>query len=238
MIGVTVNTVAVIIGSFLGVLFKKGIPQRMSDALMSVLGFATMYVGISGALNGQNILISIISLVVGTVIGTALRIDKGINDLGDLVERKFSRGEGKTSLAQGFVCASLIFCVGSMTIVGSLQAGINGNNEMLFTKSLLDFVMSIVLASTMGIGVMFSAVFVFVFQGAIALSAGIIAPYLGDTVIAEMTCTGSILVMAIGANLAGITKVKVADCLPAVFAPALICPLYNLAEQFIVSIIK
>lgn len=233
MLGVVVNTVAVIIGSLLGLLFKKGIPERMSDSLTSILGLVTVFVGISGAMDGQNILITIISLAVGTVLGTLANIDKGINDLGRWVEKRFSNGTGKISIAQGFVTASLLFCVGSMTIVGSLQAGINGNNEMLFTKSLLDFVMSIVLTSTLGIGVMLSSLFVLVFQGAIALSSSFIAPYLGDAVIAEMTCAGSILVMAIGLNLAGITKIKVADCLPAVFFPIIICPLYNLAVQLI-----
>ena len=123
-----------------------------------------------------------------------------------------------------------------MTIVGSLQAGINGNNEMLFTKSLLDFVMSIVLTSTLGIGVMLSSVFVLVFQGSIALLSGLVAPYLGETVIAEMTCTGSILVMAIGMNLAGITKVKVANYLPAVFVPIFMCPLYDMIAQFLTGL--
>ena len=124
-----------------------------------------------------------------------------------------------------------------MTIVGSLQAGINGNNEMLFTKSLLDFVMAIVLTSTLGIGVILSSLFVLVFQGAIALSAGFAAGFLSNFVIAEMTCTGSILVMAIGLNLAGITKIKVADCMHAVFAPILICPVYNLIMELVSSII-
>ncbi len=237
MLGVTVNTIAVIFGSFLGLLFRKGIPQKITDALTSILGLATVFVGISGAMDGQNILIIIVSLVVGTIIGTLANIDKGINDLGNWLAKKFSKGSEKVSIAQGFVTASLLFCVGSMTIVGSLQAGISGNNEMLFTKSLLDFVMAIVLTSTLGIGVMLSALFVLVFQGGIALSAGFIAPYLGEAVIAEMTCTGSILVMAIGLNLAGISKIKVADCLPAVFAPVIICPLYYLAVQLISSIL-
>lgn len=237
MLGVAVNTVAVIIGSFLGLLFKKGIPEKISDAIQIILGFATLYVGISGALDGQNVLITILSLVVGAVVGTLIDIDKRLNDLGNFVERKFNRGNGKVSIAQGFVTASLLFCVGSMTIVGSLQAGISGNNEMLFTKSLLDFVMAIVLTSTLGIGVMFSAVFVLVFQGGIALLSGVIAPYLGDAVIAEMTCTGSILVMVIGLNLAGVTKVKVANYLPAVFAPIFICPVYNLAADLLSKLI-
>ena len=157
MIGVIVNTVAVIIGSLIGLVFKKGIPEKMSDALTSILGLAVFFVGISSAFDGENILITIISLAIGTVLGTLANIDRGINKLGDWVENRFSKEKGKISIAQGFVTASLLFCVGSMTIVGSLQAGINGNNEMLFTKSLLDFVMAIVLTSTLGIGVILSS---------------------------------------------------------------------------------
>ena len=236
MFGVTVNAVSVIIGSLIGLLFKKGIPEKISTALTSILGLATFFVGVSGAMDGKNILITIISLAIGTILGTLADIDKGVNNLGDWVEKKFSKGTGKVSIAQGFVTASLLFCVGSMTIVGSLQAGINGNNEMLFTKSLLDFVLAMVLTSTLGAGVMLSSLFVFVFQGAIALSSSLIAPFLGDAVIAEMTCAGSILVMAIGLNLAEITKIKVANCLPAVFLPIIICPVYNILTNLVSSV--
>lgn len=237
MLGVTVNAVAVIVGSLLGIVFKKGIPEKISNALTSILGLAVFFVGLSSAFDGQNILITIISLAIGTVIGTIAGIDTGINKLGNWVENRFSKEKGKVNIAQGFVTASLLFCVGSMTIVGSLQAGISGDNEMLFTKSLLDFVMAIVLTSTLGIGVILSAIFVFVFQGAIALSAGIAAGFLSEAVIAEMTCTGSILVMAIGLNLAGVTKIKVADCMPAVFLPIVICPVSNLLAELFSSII-
>lgn len=236
MLGVTVNAIAVIFGSLLGLVFKKGIPEKISDSIQVILGFATAYVGISGALSGKNILVTILALVFGAILGTLVDFDKRVNDLGSFVERKLNKGNGKISIAQGFVTTSLLFCVGSMTIVGSLQAGINGNNEMLFTKSLLDCVLSIILTSTLGIGVMLSAVCVFISQGSIALLAGFIAPYLGDAVIAEMTCTGSILVIAIGTNLAGITKVKVANYLPAVFAPILICPAYDFIAEYLAGI--
>ncbi len=237
MLGVSVNAVAVIVGSLIGLMFKKGIPERISSAITSVLGIAIIFVGISSAMDGQNILISIISLALGTVIGTLLNIDGAFGRLGVWVENRFANKNGKVSIAEGFVTASLLFCVGSMTIVGSLQAGISGDNEMLFTKSMLDFVLSIVLTSTLGIGVMLSSLFVFVFQGAIALFSGFAASFLSELVIAEMTCTGSILVMAIGLNLAGITKIKVADGLPAVFLPIIICPVYNLMVELISSVL-
>lgn len=233
MLGVTVNTVAVIIGSLLGFIFKKGIPEKISSSVQTILGFATLYVGIAGSLNGRNVLITIISLVIGTVIGTAVDIDHRLDVLGRFVESKFKHKDKRVSLGEGFVTASLIFCVGSMTIVGSLQAGINGNNEMLYTKSMLDFVLSIVLSSTLGIGVMLSAIFVLVFQGSIALLAGVVAPFLGDAVIAEMTCAGSILVMALAMNLTGLAKIKVSNFLPSVFTPIIVCPVYNWIAELV-----
>ena len=228
MLGVTVNAVAVIIGSLIGMLFSKGIPEKISSTITVGLGLATMYVGITGSLCGENTLVMILSIVIGAIIGSLIDIDKRLNLFGEFVERKFNKSDGKTSVAQGMVTASLVFCVGAMTIVGSLNAGISGDNTMLFTKSALDFMISIVFASTMGFGVMLSSVFVFVFQGSIALLSGVIAPFLSDSVIVEMTCTGSLLVLAIGTNLAGISKIKVANYLPAVFMPIALCPLYDL----------
>ncbi len=228
MLGVAVNTIAVIIGSLIGMLFSRGIPEKISSTITVGLGLATMYVGISGALCGENTLVMILSIVIGAIIGSIIDIDKRLNLFGELVERKFKREDGKTGVAQGFVTASLVFCVGAMTIVGSLNAGLRGDNTMLFTKSALDFMISIVFASTMGFGVMLSAAFVLVFQGSIALLSGILAPFLSETVIFEMTCTGSLLVFAIGTNLAGISKIKVANYLPAVFMPIALCPLYDI----------
>ncbi len=235
MIGVLVNTVAVIIGSLIGLLFNKGIPEKISSAITVGLGLATVFVGISGALEGENILVVILSIAFGSIVGTLIDIDKQLNRFGSFVEVKFKQENGKTSVAQGFVTASLVFCVGAMTIVGSLNAGIKGDNTMLFTKSLLDFMMSIVFSCTMGIGVMLSALFVLVFQGSIALLSGVIAPFLSDAVIAEMTCTGSILVFAIGTNLAGLSKFKVANYLPAIFIPIALCPLYDTVANFLAS---
>ena len=127
------------------------------------------------------------------------------------------------TIAEGFVTASLLFCVGAMTIVGSLQAGLTGNNEMLFTKATLDGISSIIFSASLGIGVMLSAAFVFVFQGAIVLLAQAVEPFLSDAVIAEMTCVGSLLIVAIGLNILGITKLKVMNYMPAVFIPIVLC---------------
>ena len=224
MLGVIVNVIAVLLGGGIGLLCKRGIPARLTDAVMLGLGLCTVYIGIDGALAGENILIVIGAMVLGAIVGTLLDIDGAINRLGAWVEGKFSRNEGgKISLAQGFVTASLLFCVGSMTVVGSLNAGILGDNQMLYTKSTLDLVSSAMLSASLGAGVLLSAAFVLVFQGSLVLLSSLIAPVLTYAAIAEMTCAGSLLIIAIGLNLMGLAKIKVADYMPAIlFAPVLV----------------
>ncbi len=225
MLGTIVNTIAVIIGAVIGMVVKKGLPEKMADTLMKGLGLCTLFLGISGSLEGENSLILIISMVVGTLIGEGIDLEEKLNALGNWVENKFKgkNTDGKTSVAEGFVTASLLFCVGAMTIVGSLQSGLQGNHEMLFNKSVLDFVAAIIFASTLGIGVAFSAVFVFVYQGAITLLAQWIAPFLTDTVIAEMTCVGSVIIIGLALNMLGITKLRVMNYVPAIFVPIILC---------------
>lgn len=223
LIGTIVNTVAVLGGSTVGLLLKKGIPEKFSDIMMKGVALCTLYIGISGALKGENTIILILSMVLGAIIGELLDLDGKLNRIGGMIERKFKK-EGETvSLAQGFVSASLLFCVGAMTIVGSLQSGLSGDHEMLFTKSVLDCISSIVFASSMGIGVLFSAIFVFGFQGAITLGARALAPVLTDSVVAEMTCAGSVIIIALGLNMLGLTKLKVMNYIPAIFLPILFC---------------
>ncbi|MBR2132111.1 MAG: DUF554 domain-containing protein [Oscillospiraceae bacterium] len=224
MPGVIVNVIAVLLGASIGLFCKRGIPSHLTDAVMTGLGLCTLYVGIDGALAGGDILILIGSMVLGAITGTLMDIDGAINRLGTWVETRFRReGEAKISIAEGFVTATLLFCVGSMTVVGSLNAGISGDYEMLFTKSILDFVAAIMLAASLGVGVAFSAVSVLVIQGGIALLASLIAPVLTTSAIAEMTCAGSLLIIALSFNLIGVAKIKVANYLPAiVFAPVLV----------------
>ena len=224
MLGTIVNTIAVIIGAAIGMFFKKGIPQKLSDTMMKGLGLCTLFLGISGSLDGQNSLILIISIVVGALIGEGIDLDAKLNRLGNWLENKFKSRDGeKISIAEGFVSASLFFCVGAMTIEGSLQSGLQGNHEMLFNKSMLDFVAAIIFASTMGVGVMLSAVFVLIYQGAITLLAQWVAPVLSDVVIAEMNCVGSVIIIGIALNLLGITKLKVMNYVPAIFIPIILC---------------
>ena len=224
MLGTIVNTVAVIIGAALGMLLKKGLPHRMADTLMKGLGLCTLFLGISGSLKGQNSLILIISMVVGTIIGDGIDLEDKINRLGRWLEDKFKGKNSKqVSIAEGFVTASLLFCVGAMAIIGSLQSGLQGNHEILFNKSMLDFVAAIIFASTLGVGVMFAAVFVFVYQGVITILAQWISPFLSENVIAEMTCVGSVIIIGLALNMIGITKLKVMNYVPAIFIPIILC---------------
>lgn len=227
MFGVIVNVITVILGSCIGLLLKKGIPERVSSAAMTGLGACTLYIGISGSLCGENVLIVIASVVAGVIAGTLLNIDGTINRLAQKVEARFKKEGQKVSVAEGIVSATLLFCVGSMTVTGSIQAGLTGDNSVLITKATLDFVSSMMLASSLGIGVLLSSVAVFIIQGGLVLLAELVEPFMSTGAINEMTCVGSILIIMIGTNLMGITKIKVADYLPAIlFAPII----YNIAE--------
>ena len=206
MIGAIVNTLAAVVGGLLGSLLKKGIPERFADLVQKGLALCVLYIGIKGSLVGTNTLVTILSLVLGAILGELMNIDGAIERLGE-----------------GFVTASLLFCVGSMAVVGSLQSGLTGNHETIFTKSMLDFVSAIILASTLGLGVCLSGAFVLVYQGAIVLLARWAAPILSDYVVAEMSCAGSLLIVALGLNMLGITKIKVANLLPAMFLPIILC---------------
>ncbi|MBO5733837.1 MAG: DUF554 domain-containing protein [Clostridia bacterium] len=224
MLGTLVNIVTVIVGSGLGLLLRKGIPQRLTDSVMKAVALCVIYIGIDGCLVGNKTLVAIVSLALGALIGELLRLDDRINSLGEKIEKKVSKNNsGESTIAKGFVTASLLFCVGAMAIVGSLESGINGNHEILFSKSLLDLITSFILATTLGIGVMFSAAFVFVYQGAITVLAQFVGAYLNSVVIAEMTCVGSILIIALGLNMLGVTKLKIMNYIPSIFLPILLC---------------
>ena len=223
MLGTLVNTFAVIIGASIGLLIKKGIPERIGDSLMKGLGLCSLYIGISGAFKGENTLIMIVSIVVGIIIGEGIDIDSRVNSVVKRIESKFFRKKGKNNIAQGFISASLLFCVGSMTLVGAMNAGLLGDNTMLYTKSAMDLCSSIIFASTLGIGVLLSAIFVLIYQGGLTLLAIYAAPLLNNQVINEMTCVGSLIIIAMGLNILGITKIKLMNYIPAMFLPIVIC---------------
>lgn len=226
LVGTLVNTGAVIAGSLLGLLLGNILPERLRDTVMKGLGLCTLFVGIDGMLGGSNALIAIISVAVGAVIGELCDLDGHLNRFAEALERRFKRGrESGPSLAEGFVTASLVFCVGAMTIVGALNDGLTGNHEMLFTKATLDFVSSIIFASSLGLGVILSAAAIFTIEGGIACLASLVSPILqqNPNTVPEMTVVGSILIVGISLNLLGVTKLKVMNYVPAIFLPILLC---------------
>ena len=227
--GTLVNVAAIAVGSLVGLSLKKGLPARISGALSVAVGLCVLYIGIDGCLAGENMLIAVLSMVIGAVLGECLDLDGKLNRLGEAVQKRLQKGDkGPSTIAQSFVSASLLFCVGAMAIVGSLQSGISGEHGTLYVKAILDGISSIVFATTLGGGVILSVIPLFIYQGAIALLAQFIAPYLSEAVVAEMTCVGSLLIVALALNLLNITKIKVANLLPAVFLPIALCPLYQL----------
>ena len=217
----------VLLGSGIGLLLRRGIPQRVADALMVAVGLCTVYIGIDGCLQGEQVLVTVLSLAIGAVIGELLNIDGALKRLGAAAERRLSAG-GDGTVAKAFVNASLLFCVGTMTVVGSLQSGLSGDHELVYLKSVLDLISSVVFAATLGWGVLLAAGTVLTVQGAIALAAQALSPVLTDTVVAEMTCVGSLLIVALGLNLLKVANVKIANFLPAIVLSIGLCPLMAL----------
>lgn len=219
--------------------------KRISDVIFQGIGLCVILIGIDGAikgavngqisdalqeiglmlgsLEGERTLVIIVSMVVGVVIGELLNLDKRINSLGDKIQ-SLLRGRGG-NVAQGFVSASLLFCVGSMAIVGSLNSGITGDHSIQITKGVIDMVAAIIFASSLGVGVLFSAVLVFVYQGVISLLASYIQPFLTADVIMCMTAVGSLVIIGLGLNLLGVTKMKIMNFVPAIFLPIAFIPL-------------
>lgn len=216
MLATIVNTIAVIIGGLLGLLLRGRISSRYQDVVQTGVGLVTLILGISMALAGGHILLIIPSLVFGGVIGTALRIEDGILKAGDGLKKLMSSKEEGSTFARGFLDATVLFCVGPMTIVGSLEAGLQGNYDVLFTKSAMDGFMAIVFAATSGVGVVFSAVSVFIIQGAITLGAGALSPLFTDSILVEVGALGGYLILMIALNLLKLKRISTANFLPAI----------------------
>ena len=226
-LGVLANTLTVLLGSCLGLAFRRGLPKRIINGVMTGIGLCTIYIGISGSLDCENPLIMVVSVALGAIAGFLLdrmgqKLEQAagrLERLGQWVERHVPAGEGR--VAQGFVSASLLFCVGAMTVVGSLEAGLTGQNETLYTKALLDLVSAAMLSASLGIGVACAALVVLLGQGALVLLAGALAPLLTEGAISAMSAVGSLLILGLGLNLVGATKIPVANYLPAILlAPA------------------
>jgi len=224
----------------MGLLLKKVLPRRLTETVMQGVGLAVIIIGLSGALSAafrvrdgkvsaDHILFMIIALAVGALIGELLKIEDSLGSFSKFCEKKFVKPGESSTFAQGFVSATLIFCIGSMAIVGSLEDGISGKTDTLFAKSALDGITAMILASTMGVGVLFSAIVVGIYQGSITLLAVFVAPYLTETVVTQMSLVGSVLIMAIGLNMLQIAKIRVGNILPAVFIPII----YYLIRQIV-----
>ena len=236
MIAVFVNIFTVLLGSAIGILFRNKIKENYISAIISALALVTILIGITSSIKTADILCVIICMALGTLIGELIRIDDGIEGAGDFIKSKLLKGKGEGSrFTEGFITACIVFCVGSMTIMGSFEAGINGNNSIIFAKSALDFVSAMMFAAAMGLGVPFSALFILVFQGGLTLLAGVLAPFLSPEVVTEMSAVGGVILMGMGINMLELSpkRIKVANMLPAIFLPIAYVPVAELIGKII-----
>ncbi len=226
--GTIINAIAIIAGGLIGSLLPR-ISDGMRNTVMQGLGLVIAVLGMSMALKSSNLLIIIISLVLGGIIGELLGVESKLQRVGQWLEKVLQRG-GKSgnikgSIAEGFVTATLVYCIGAMAILGAIDSGLRNNHDILYTKSMLDGISSIIFASTLGIGVIFSSIPVFIYQGMIALSASLLFLFVSSTelnaIIAEVTAVGGVLIIGIGVNILGITKINVANLLPSILIAAI-----------------
>lgn len=230
LLGTTVNAIAIIVGGFLGLLLKKGISEKVKENVMSGLSLCVMLVGLLGSLKVNNFILVIISFTIGAIIGELIDFDKKFQLLGDSIEAKLKGKGGRVS--EAFVTSSLLFCVGAMAIVGSLESGLTNNNQTIFAKSIIDGIASVIFASSLGVGVLLAAVPVFLYQGTITLCATFLRTILVSNVIADMTAIGSLIIIGLSLNMLKVTKIKVANLLPAIFIP-IIYQLLNIYFTYI-----
>lgn len=222
-----INMALVLLGGGLGLLFQSAISERLMAILTQALGLCVLSIGISSALGTENMLCVIVCMVVGTVLGDLLDIERRLEGAGEFLRARLIKGESGSRFTEGFVNASLLFCVGAMAITGSIEAGLNHNYEIIVSKGVIDGVTSISFAAAMGTGVLFSVVPLLIYQGGITLLAGWVGPYLPAAVITEMTAVGGALIAAIAVNMLGLgrERVKVGNMLPAMFLPIAYIPL-------------
>ncbi|MGL5207098.1 MAG: DUF554 domain-containing protein [Acidaminococcaceae bacterium] len=229
--GTIVNASAILAGAFLGLVLRQGLPEKWQTTIMHAIGLSVAVIGIQMAMKTNNIIIVIISLVAGSIIGEFLDIDKILNRFGSWIGRKLTKGSAKNSAAdiigQGFVATSLIYCVGAMAIVGSIQEGLTGDASTLYAKSILDGITAIIFAANMGIGVALSAISVAIYQGTITLLAGSLETIMSPALLAEITATGGILIIAIGLNMLKLVQIRIANMLPAIIAAGFVTELFT-----------
>ncbi|MEE0775952.1 MAG: DUF554 domain-containing protein [Bacillota bacterium] len=232
MYAAIVNALAIVLCSILGILFKNKLNPRFTDAILVGLSIVVLILGASYALKTEDILGMIICVSIGTLLGEWMQIEERMESMGNKIRDKFLKSsDASSSFTEGFMSGSLLFCIGSMAIVGSMEAGINGNPTIILSKSVIDGIASISFAMSMGIGVAFSGVSVLLYQGAITLLATVAAPYLPDAVVLEMSAIGGILMIGISINMLKLKKIKVGNMLPAVFLPILYQPVVHLITK-------
>lgn len=233
ILGALVNGIATVAGGTIGLAFKSRVSTRLGDFLMQGMGLVVLLVAISGMAKGGDIIVVVLSMIAGGILGYLVGIDGWIRRLGDWAQDRLTRAASGTSslgsFSEGFVTSSLFICVGAMAIVGSLQSGLQLDHTTLFAKALIDAVVVMVMATTLGIGVPFSGLSVFVYEALLSLGASFIAPFLSDAVIAQMVCVGSLLLLAVGLNMLKITEINAANFLPAAFVPIALVPAVSFA---------
>ncbi len=228
-----INMATVLVGSLIGIFFRNRIKEKYVETIFAAIALCTAAIGIMSAVKTEHIIVVIVCLVIGSVIGEALRIDDRIESAGTWLNGKLFRGrEGSSRFAEGFVSASILFCVGSMTIMGSLEAGIRGDYSIILAKSVLDLISSMAFGAAMGIGVTFSVFFILVYQGGITLLAGLAAPYLSDMVVTEMSAIGGVMLIGMAINMLELSekRIRLANMLPAIFLPIIYFPLAELVK--------
>ena len=235
MIATFINAALILLGSIIGLIFKNKISDRFSQVITQALALCVLGIGISNVLQSTDTLCVIICMVLGTVIGEVLKIEDRLDGAGEILRRKLIKQDGNSRFTEGFVTATLLYCIGAMAITGSIEAGLNHNYSIIISKGVIDGVTSISFAAAMGVGVAFSIIPLTIYQGAITLLATVVGPYLGETVIAAMTATGGTLIMGLAVNMLNIpnVKVRVGNMLPAIFLPIAYYPVLNLIQMLV-----
>ena len=233
MIATIINAALILLGSVIGLVFKNKISDRFSAVITQALALCVLGIGISNVLQSTDTLCVIICMVLGTLIGEVLKIEQRLDGAGEFLRRKLIKQESSSRFTEGFVTATLLYCIGAMAITGSIEAGLNHNYSIIVSKGVIDGVTSISFAAAMGVGVAFSIIPLTIYQGAITLLATVVGPYLGETVIAAMTATGGTLIMGLAVNMLNIpnVKVRVGNMLPAIFLPIAYYPVLNLIQM-------
>ncbi|MDD4363489.1 MAG: DUF554 domain-containing protein [Atribacterota bacterium] len=217
MLGTIVNSLAIVFGCIVGLFLKERFPEKIGIILFQGIGLTTLMIGVQMAVQGTEILPIIVSILLGGMVGELINIEKRLNQIGNSLKDRFSKFDGNEKFTEGFIAASLLFCVGSMAIMGAIEEGINNNSSILFAKSALDGISSIIFSASLGIGVLFSAIPVFIYQGIITQIAQLVKNLITVEMITQMTAVGGILIIGLGINILEIKKIKVANLLPSIF---------------------